>query len=491
MAPWKRWPDPTNGAERAERCIQWITEYVVIPKGAGAGQLAKLAPFQREWIRASLADGVSASVLSMGAGNGKSTLVYLVALWRIFDPCWDGYPEIPVVSTRVDQAVRTMIRPMKRAIQASPELKYRAKIRDGVGGGAAIEVPATGAVAYPVADAVDGLQGLDFSMAVCDELGFIGAESWGALLGRLGKQPGMLVLGMGTVGYSKEGRALHAVLSAMERGDLDEHVVVHMYSAPEGCGLWDEDAWISANPGIEAGILELEPALTAARLMSETEVRVTRLNQYADAMDSWLGEDGGTVWRSLATEEVLHEGAPTWIGLDIGISFDSAAVAIVQEMEDGRLIVTGETWLPTKDRKVDRWEVVDYLRAQAAAFDLQAVAFDPRLFDVHASILEAEGLPMVEISQQPERMTPVIGSAYERVTRTGTVLHHVSPEFTRQVLSAVPAFQPRGGFTLKKRDSKVARYRIDAAVALSLAIDQHDRPRRRTAPLAVIVGDEA
>lgn len=494
--PWESWgPMPADPVERAARAVRWVESFCVVPKGHNAGKLFELATFQQDWIHDTWADGVSASVLSLGAGNGKSTLVAALVLWNLFDPLGVGYPEVPIVSTRVDQATRTCVRPMQRIVQASPELRHRCKIRTGVGV-PPIEVPATGGVCYPVADHVDGLQGLDFTLAVCDELGFIGSDSWGALLGRLGKQPDQRVIGMGTVGYSAEGRALHAVLEAVERGDLDESVVVHMYSAPDGCGLWDRDAWEAANPGIAAGILGYRAAVTAAQLMSEAEVRVTRLNQYDEGRGSWLedvgGEDGIGGARLLdaidAGPGLLVPGAATWLGVDIGLRYDSAAVTASQYLDDGaRIHSETVTWLPEKGRPVDRNEVANFVRILHYLFKLRHVAYDPRLFDVHAEMLDNEGVPMVEVPQSTDRMGPIVGNLYELLKlasaalddgRPSPLTHAGGEEFRRQTLAAVPKHLPEGGFTLQKRPPKAPRrYRIDAPVSWSLSVAPMSRPK--------------
>lgn len=44
-------------------------ETLAIPEGPKAGDLIKLAPFQKKFVKGALADGVNVAVLSIGRGN--------------------------------------------------------------------------------------------------------------------------------------------------------------------------------------------------------------------------------------------------------------------------------------------------------------------------------------------------------------------------------------------------------------------------------------
>jgi phage terminase large subunit-like protein len=49
-------------------------ETLAIPEGPKAGELIKLAPFQKQFVKGALADDVNVAVLSIGRGNAKSAL---------------------------------------------------------------------------------------------------------------------------------------------------------------------------------------------------------------------------------------------------------------------------------------------------------------------------------------------------------------------------------------------------------------------------------
>ena len=100
-------------------------------------------------------------------------------------------------------------------------------------------------------------------------------------------------------------------------------------------------------------------------------------------------------------------------------------------------------------------------------FDVRSVSYDPRLFEVAGVELLDEGLPMEEVPQSVERMTGIVGAAYEAIRRHD-VTHDDDKLFERHVLSAVTRPNERG-FTISKGKS---RDKIDAAIAMCLALHQ-------------------
>jgi phage terminase large subunit-like protein len=92
---------------------------------------------------------------------------------------------------------------------------------------------------------------------------------------------------------------------------------------------------------------------------------------------------------------------------------------------------------------------------------------------------------MIDTPQSLERMTPIVGAAYEAI-RKGELTHDGDDLFGSQVLAAVAKFNPRG-FTLEKRK---ARDRIDAAIALCLAVHAAQAPVATRGPAKFWSPDE-
>jgi len=201
--PWDGWPQ--KGAARA---IRWMETYCVPPKGYGAGKPLKLARFQKSWLRLVLKGKVSSAAMELPRGNGKSTFLAALALWRLFDADETGAPQIPVVATTLSQAIRSVYGVAVAMVEAEPELAGRALIYSGIGT-QRIRTPHNGGEMFPISNDPDGLQGLDPSLAVCDEIGFMPIESWDSLLLASGKRPRSLVVWIGTPGFDRHSALWH------------------------------------------------------------------------------------------------------------------------------------------------------------------------------------------------------------------------------------------------------------------------------------------
>jgi phage terminase large subunit-like protein len=465
--PWIRW----RTRSRHGRAIRFIETYCVPPKGYGAGRPMKLAPYQKEWLEEVLADGVSSAVMEIPRGNGKSTFLAGVGLWAGFDPDESGAPQVPIVATTVSQAIRSVYGVAVAMVNGEPELAGRALVFSAIGA-TKVVIPFTGGELFPVASLPDGLQGLDPSVAICDEIGFISIESWDSLLLASGKRPRSLVVGIGTPGFDRGNALWH--LRARSAEGLIPGFRFKEFSAPADCDLRDEAAWRVANPALEAGFMNIAALRTAVELSPESHFRIFRLGQWVEGTESWLGTDGGSVWDALCDPWEFELGLPMWVGVDVGLVRDSTAVVAVQRRPDGRLHAKARLWVPTAGDPVDLLSVLQHIRALCLGYDVQAVAYDPRFFEYAAQQLEAEAVPMVEVPQTVEQMVRAVGQTFEAIKR-GEVSHDGDSALTRHVLDAIPRFSERG-FTLAKNRS---RGRIDAAIALCLAVDRAVVPVER------------
>lgn len=471
--PWTAWKDTS----RPGRAIRFMETYLRPPKGVGAGKRMRLGQFQKDWLEEALADGVDAAVMAFPRGNGKSTFSAGLAAWAVFDPDEGGAPQVPIVATTVTQAMRSVYTVANQMIAAEPELADRSISYTAIGN-TRIYVPSTQGEMFPMSNDTDGIQGLDPSLAICDEVGFQPVESWDGLLLASGKRPKSLVMGLGTPGLDRDNALFHLRDLVMQGANLPGFRF-REYAADPGCPIDDRDQWRKANPALVEGFLQERALITSLGLSPEAHFRIFRLGQWVDGVESWLGSDGRSVWDALADPFPLMLKEPTWVGVDVGLKRDSTAVVAVQYRPDGRLHASCRLWVPTKDEPVDITDVMQHLRDLRDRYKVGAISFDPRLFDVPAKFLYDEGLPMVEVPQSPERMTPIIGDLYELI-RKGEVSHDRDPAFTTQVLNAIPRFTERG-FTLQKSKS---RGRIDGAIALALAVD---RARRKDKPRPSVV----
>lgn len=473
--PWTSW----RTRSRAARAIRFIETYCRAPKGYGHGQPLRLGKWQKEWFEEILADGVTSAVKSCPRGQGKSTELAGLALWATFADDETGAPQVPIVATRVMQAIRGVYGVAVAMVKAEPELAERSLIFTNISD-PRIEVAATGGQCFPMANHVDGLQGLDPSLAVMDEIGFQSLEAWDSLVLASGKRPRSLVVGTGTPGFDKNSalwQLRHQFLEA--NGDV-EGFSYREVAAPEGCDHRDEAMWFVANLALAAGFQNIGALRTAIKMVPESHFRTFHLGQWVDGTDAWLGPNGGSIWKRNTDPCKPIPGAKTWVGLDVGIKRDSTACVVIQRRPDYRFHAWCRLWLPRKDETVELSAIMQHLRDLTSRYDVEAIAYDPRLFELPGKMLADEKLPMVEMPQSLERMTPAFGSLMEAIKR-GELSHDGDTAFAQQVLAAIPRYNERG-FTLTKRQS---RDRIDAAYALAMAYDRAAHPQPPRPPLII------
>jgi phage terminase large subunit-like protein len=462
--PWTRW----RRMSRHGRAIKFIQTYCPAPKGKGHSQPLRLGKFQKEWCEAALADGIDAAILTTGRGNGKSTMPAGLGVWATFDEDPDtGQPQVPVIATKITQAIKSVYGVAAAMVKGSPELDSRAVVYRGITT-PRIEVPANGGEMFPMANDVDGLQGLDYSLAIFDEIGHQPIESWEALYLATGKRERSLAIGVGTFGPDRTSALDHIRQLVMDGAELDG-LHFREFSVPLEADIRDPKTWLLANPAVAAGFLRQDALAKSFQRSPEGIFRIYRLNQPYEGVDSWLGQSGGAVYDALIDPYEFVAGAPTWVGVDIGLTQDSSAVSAIQRRPDGRRHAKTKLWVPATNDPVDIRDVMRYLRELHALYDLRAVAFDPRLFDYPAKVLADEDrLPMIEVPQSLERMTPICGGLYRAINERQVSVDR-DPHFRTQVLNAVPKIGERGGFTLMKKKS---RGRIDGCIAWALADDQ-------------------
>jgi phage terminase large subunit-like protein len=470
--PWERWRGSYHG-----RTIRFLETFCPVPKGHGHGKPLKLARWQKEQIEAIYAAGIDAAVLSFPRGNGKSTLEAGLAVAAGFMGNGTGAPQVPIIATTVGQAIRSVYGTVATMVAKSPELERRSIPFTGMGS-TKLVIPRIGGEIFPMSNLEGQIQGLDPTLAIADEIGFQPMSAWGGLVQAGGKRERSLILGMGTPGVDHE-NALYAIRESLLSGPLPRFHF-REWAAAEGSRLDDRREWRRANPAIRAGFLRESALETDLHLMPAARFRIFRLGLWVEGFESWLGEDGGALWRDTEDDYHMVPGAPTWVGIDAAITRDTTAVVILQERPDGRLHASAKFWQPARDEPTDISDVMHYVRILADTYRLNGVAFDPRFLDWPAKVLTDEKIPMVEVSQGVDRMTGYVGDLYT-VIREGGVTHPRDPVFSQHVLSAQARHNERG-FTLKK--DKDYRH-IDGAIALTLALAMYRGRKKDRLPLAL------
>lgn len=440
--------------------------FLHVSKGRDAGGRLVLTDWQ-SWLMNQLyerrVDGrlrYRRALIGLARKNGKSLLGSVIALNALVE----GGLGAEVYSAAGDrQQARIVFNEAKWQVQNSPALSGICKVYRDV-----IEVPATGAIYRVLSSDAKLQQGLNPSMVVFDELHIQRTDDlWDALTLGSGARVDPQVVGITTAGFDFDtvcGK-LYQYGKQVAAGEVDDQSFgFWWWEAPDGCSVFDRDAWSVANPNLELGLMDLEDMDVSAKQTGESAFRRYRLNQWVRAQESWLPAGAWDFCNDASVPLVRDR--PVWVGLDMALKHDSIAVVLAQPLADGRVVVRSQIWIPDAGR-LEVSAVERYLRDVHERYDVVEFAYDPAYFQRSAEILADDGLPMVEFPQSRQRMVPACGNAYEMIVG-GKVVHDGSPVFTDQVLSAAQRMTD-DGWRLSKGKS---RRKIDAAIALVIALDR-------------------
>lgn len=479
LGPWEAW----TGHSRAARAIRFIESYCRTPKGHRPGELIQLTTQQKEWFEEILSGECTSAIKSCPRGEGKSTELAALGLWNVFDVPEFGDPYVPVIATRVSQAESSIYDVALRMIELEPELRQRCNVYVGVGQ-KRVQVPSTNGRIFPKANHVSGLQGLDYTLAIVDEIGFQPLEAWQSVVLAQGKRPWSLAVGTGTPGFDRENALWHMREKVLDSPHGISGLSYTEIAADPNCDLYDDEQLRRANPSIDAGYKSIQSLRNNRDIMTETAFRTFHLGQWVEGAECWLGDGALDTWRALVDPytfvprpESGKRGVPTFLGVDVGFRHDSTAIVTAQRRPDGRLHVVCRIWKVKPGQTTDIDAIMDYVRDQHRTYDVVEIAYDPAFFQLPAQRLANEGLPMIETPQQITRMAPAFADLLRSIKQRELSVEN-DREFETHVLNGRAKHVQRG-FTLYKMDLNL---KIDACYALALCFDRakhekRDRPK--------------
>lgn len=340
--------------KRATLAIRFL-ESLSIPEGPKAGERVKLAPFQRQFVRGALADGVNVAVLSIGRGNAKTALSAGIALGAVMGK-WDRQPrrEVVIAARTRDQGRIAFDFAVGFMRSLPPDEQARFKVRSSPrleieytedGGGHVIRVLA--------ADGKSALGGAP-TLVLMDERGHWEADKGNAL-------ENALLSGLGKRG----GRALIISTSAPDDAhpfsvwiDQDQDGVYRQeHRPPPGLPVDDLESLRTANPGAAAGIgsslewLQAQARRAIARGGSTlTSFRLYNRNERVSGESRELLIEGDE-WLACEMSEPPPRQGQVVIGIDLGGSASMSAGAFYWP-ETGRLECLGT--FPARPSLLDR-----------------------------------------------------------------------------------------------------------------------------------------
>lgn len=449
--------------DRAKRRIRFIKDYLVTPRGHGAGKPVNLRAFQKEIITGAFAPGIRTALISIPRANGKTAIAAMLGLAELFVGPMSA--EVLVVASDQRQANITF-KLAKRMVELNPVLAERTHIFSD-----RIYVPETDSTLVPLPAEYDALQGHDPSLLIVDELHVVTEDVWSAAVTAAGKRRESLTLAISTPAASEDSLMWRLVKHGRE--DDDTQFYLREWSAPEGCDVTDRDAWRIANPALaDEDPFLAEDAIEAVRkTVREPVFRQLRLGQWAKGIDSWL--PFGAFEALAAPEVVVDPKQKIVLGFDGSASGDSTALIGCTVEKMPHLFVAGLWENPGDPRwRVPRREVIDQIKYMFNHYNVVELSCDEwgwrtELEDLAQEFGDKKVLRFN--TAQANRMAPATDRMYQAVVNK-QLTHDGNESMANHFSHAVAKSTTLGDLIVK--DKRNSPRKIDAAVAAIVALDR-------------------
>jgi len=442
-------------------------------------------------------------VIYVPKGNGKTTISAPLALYMTFGEAEGGAEGYAAAVTR-DQA-RILFETAQNMVRRSPDMRERWQV--GVLTNSIFQEH-TASRFIPISSDAKALDGLNVSVAVCDEIGsHRTSEVYDALSTAMGKrrQPFLLSISTATQNSAGIGRQLWDYgLRVLNGVQEDDRLFAIIYSIDDTDDPWDEATWIKANPawGVSVQPDAIRGIMRQARnnAAQESSVRTRHLNIWIGADDALFSTRQWTLCadRDLKIED--FEGHECHLALDLASKSDLAAlVAVFPETRDensqkysvfARCYLNETAVLEARNASYPGWaasgelmitdgnetdysaiedDVLDFCRR----FRVRSMAYDPWGSTQLAQRLSALGVPMVEFRSNTQNFSEPT-KELEAAIRAGRIRHDGNGPLAWCIGNVVGHFDARGNVYPRKARPE---NKIDGAIALIMGIARSMQPR--------------
>jgi phage terminase large subunit-like protein len=313
-------------------------------------------------------------------------------------------------------------------------------------------------------------QGINAHLVIVDEVHLMVREVWNGYLMSGDARPDPLVLGITTPGYNFDCAAFDIYNDAKAGSDPDLHATIYEPSDPE-CDPANEEAWKQSNPAYEESPPLRRALARHCRKMRVNDFRRFRLGQWTATERAWFPHG---VFASRAVSEPIAAGERVALALDGSWSGDTTALTATNA--DCKVQVIGHWKPPVMNDgswRVDMSKVEQSIRDACAYYEVVEIAFDPARWSRNMQALAAEGLPVVEFPQSPQRMVTATTLFFDAVM--DDKLTWVNDELGKALAAHVAMAEVeegKNGAMIKKPSFAPATSNIDCAVS---AVMSHAR----------------
>lgn len=473
-------------------------------KGELRGQRIRLEPWQVFILSAVFGwksrDGnrrFRRAYVEVPRGNGKSTLLSGIGLYCLLADREPGAEVYSFATTR-DQAkivwgdAKEMAR-MSEALQRQFGLEVLAN---------SLYVAGTNSTFQAKSAEGSTLDGLNTHLAIIDELHAHKTRAvYDVVETSLGKRRNSLLFVITTAGFDLSGICyeVRSMVTGLLQGTAtDERQFGIIYSIDDGDDWRTEAALVKANPNWNVSVrpevisgLQQKAMLLAS---AQNNFLTKHLDVWCNANSAWMDMSAWDACADTSLKPDDFAGEPCFIGLDLASKRDLAAkVLLFPRAEGGKTHVYafGQYYLPesavaeSPNSQMKGWaelgivkaspgattdygEILEDLRMDCAAYDVQKIAYDPWQSTPIVLKLDEEGAPLSEVRQTVQNLSEPM-KELEAMVLDGR-LHHNGDPAMRWMMSNVVAHIDAKDNIYPRKD----RYeqKIDGPVAMIIGLSR-------------------
>ena len=242
-------------------------------------------PWQQEFLKRALEvrpDGTfrfRTVLLLVARQNGKTYLCKLLALWMLFT----GRAQLVLGVAQSLDIAREAWQGACDIVEGDADLDAEKESIRHANGEQTLKLYSGARYRISAATRAAG-RGLSVDLLLLDELReHRNWDAWSALSKTTTARPNALILGISNAG-DDQSVVLNTLRSSAISG-TDESIGIFEWSAPDGCELDDQDAWVQANPGL-GHTVSLQAIRTAMSTDPPAVFRTETLCQHVQALDS-------------------------------------------------------------------------------------------------------------------------------------------------------------------------------------------------------------
>ncbi len=495
---------------KAEHVEAFFANFLRHSKGAFAGQMFTLLPWQRDdlfyplfgWQRRNEEGDIVRrfvkAYVEIPKKNGKSTIASGVGLYML---AGDGEMGAEVFSAACDRNQANIVhREACNMVEASPELMAALKINKTTWN---ISYPDTRSFYRALSSTPSTNEGLNAHCILADELhewrGLAGRALYDALRWAFAARRNPLFFQITTSGEDMISvcREQHDYVQGILAGtNTDTSVFGCIKAAGPKDDPWAEATWIKANPSLGAtitlGSFRTDAAEAKKTPIAQSRFKRYRLGIWSTGDSTWLRpEDWEACRRDFGPEHL--QGCECYAALDLSRTQDSTSLQLAFPCVDDVVQLLSFFFFPADRAQElsgrvpwDLWAAQGYVQLipgrviefsyieeafaeLAQQFHILGLLYDPTLAtDTTIRMEQATGVPRVPFGQSAKNYAAPTGE-FERRVLNQTLEHNGHPVMTWQIGNAVVRVDRAGNKSPKKPQQHDER-KIDGVAAGVMAL---------------------